>query len=58
MAAMLDQVIVVGQFELQSRYIVCFSSNNIEKGMNQLISPAICWIAPRLCFYKDGFGIK
>ena len=37
----LDYGIVVSEFELQSRYYVHFRTNNLGKGMNPLILPAL-----------------
>ena len=41
MVKAMDCEIVVGVFELQSRYYVHFRTNTIEKGMNPLILPAM-----------------
>ena len=53
MVKTIDSRIVVGEFELQSRYYVDFLTNNHGKGMNPLFPPV-----PLLFFSKDGFGIK
>ena len=51
-------VIVVHEFELQSRYYVLFRANTLGKGMNPHILPAMGEIVPLLFFYGNGFGIK
>ena len=55
---MLDNNIVVSEFELKSRYYVHFRTNTHGKSMNSLIYPGIDYKVPQLSFYKDGFGIK
>ena len=41
MAKALDCGIVVSEFKLQSRYYIHFWINNLGKGMNPLIVPAV-----------------
>ena len=41
MVKAVDCVIVVSEFELQSRYYVHFQTNTLGKSMNTLILPAI-----------------
>ena len=41
MVKVTDCRIVVSEFELQSRYYVHFRANNLGKGMNPLILPAM-----------------
>ena len=56
MAKVLDYVLYVSKFKLQSRYY--FQTNNFGKGMNPYIPTAMGLIVSLLFFYKDGFGIK
>ena len=42
--------IVVSEFELESRNYVHFRANNLGKGMNFLILPAMGYIVPPLFF--------
>ena len=53
----MDRRIVVGEFELQSRYYVHFRINTFGKGMNPLILLVMGEIASQL-FWKDDFAIK
>ena len=49
---------LVGEFEHQSRYCIHFQTDTLEKGMNLLILPAMCYIVLLLFFFKDGFSIN
>ena len=55
---MLDCVIAVSEFRLQSCYYVHFWTNTIGKGMNSLLFPAVGLRVTLLFFYKDGLGIE
>ena len=48
MAKTFDCIPEVSEFKLQSGYYVHFWTNTLERGMNPLISPAICNILPRI----------
>ena len=58
MVKAVDCGIVESEFELQSRYYTHFRTNNLRKGMNPLILPAMGSIVPLSFFLKEGFGIK
>ena len=57
MANVLDNDIIVSEFEPQSRYYFCFWTNTLEKDLEFLIS--LLWVKVTLLFfYKDGFGMR
>ena len=58
MVKAMDGRIVVSEFVLQSGYYVHFRADNLGKGMNPLILPAIGQIEQLLFFYENRFGIK
>ena len=57
MVKAMDCGIVVSEFKIQLLYYIHFQTNNLGKGMNLLILPAMGEIVP-LFIWKDCFGTK
>ena len=58
-AYVLDCDSIVSEFKLPSQYDVHVRINTLEVGRKSLTPLQIlCWIKPRLSFFKGGFGIK
>ena len=55
MAKVVDRILEINEFELQSCYYVRFSTDILEKGMNPLFPHKAIGEIVFLC--KDGFGI-